>query len=490
MKLKFLFLLIAQVAFAINCFSQSSGTANIKELQIGDYVPRDMVMGKIINHKSKSVKFSDFKGKLLIIDFWSTTCSDCVGSLPEMDSLQKVFGDKIAIIPATYEDSTMISKYLKKKPWNLPSIVDDTRFYIKDQKTGKNKVTGKALWGVFPHYGNPYEVWIDENGKILAITKHQEVNATNIQNYLTTGKLTVKTRKGDLGKVFDEDKDLLVDGNGGMDNQYVMRSILTEELDLGGEHLNTNRKYHFDQNGKAKLKSIIGLNLPSWSYYLDVFRAGNPGAKVYTNFFLEGDDGKEIFLGEAEDDRGLLRQLKNFTGNKNYCYNLTVPPPGVIDTVFYREYMLNDLNRYFDYSARVEKRKIPCLVFFNPNKTSRFLALKSDTSGVKYEFKNKVDQDYLEYIGNFPMKDFLRSLSVGYFMAPPIINETGYADERINLKLHLKHGHNFDSDAVFHKVSIEEWRKEFLKNGLDVKLEDREVEVMIFKKKMKSFLNR
>src|SRR5690349_12062447 len=74
------------------------------ELTIGDTM-QDVEINNIVNGKKGSVKVSDFKGKLLILDFWATWCSPCIKVMPKLDSLQKYFGSKIQILPVTYEDS-------------------------------------------------------------------------------------------------------------------------------------------------------------------------------------------------------------------------------------------------------------------------------------------------------------------------------------------------------------------------------------------------
>ena len=478
-KSKYLLILIMQVLISLNTIAQS----HIKELQIGDYVPSEMVIGKFINYKKKTAKFSDFKGKLLIIDFWSTSCATCVSSLPKMDSLQKLFGDKISIVPSTTEGADKIAKYLESKPWNLPSIVEDSLFYIKDPKTGKEKISGKALWGLFPHHANPYEVWIDPTGKVLATTRHEEVNANNISQYISTGKLNIKIDSGDISKTINEEKDLLIDGNGGLQTDYVMRSVFTNELDLGIRTSAFFPKAYDPVNGKLMWKSIMDLNVPSSMLYRQVFIMNRYDNPFITRLILENED-ETVVLANCESSSEAYKKLESFTGNKNYCYNLTVPKPGVIDTVFYRQYMLNDLNRYFDYSVKIEKRKMPSWIIVRKGNSNEFLAAKNDTVAFDYIFDHKIDKNYLEEVRNLPIEYLFKYVMGGYTMAPAVFNETGYVDEKINLKnLHLRHGYNSPEDAYYKPLNLEEWRAAFQRNGLDIKVEDREVEVMVFKKK-------
>lgn len=43
------------------------------KLTVGDVMP-DITFNNLVNYKSSSAKLSDFKGKLVILDFWATTC--------------------------------------------------------------------------------------------------------------------------------------------------------------------------------------------------------------------------------------------------------------------------------------------------------------------------------------------------------------------------------------------------------------------------------
>jgi len=57
----------------------------------------DILITNIINSPYKSAKLSDYKGKLVLIDFWAVWCQMCIASFPEMDSLQRVFHGKLQV---------------------------------------------------------------------------------------------------------------------------------------------------------------------------------------------------------------------------------------------------------------------------------------------------------------------------------------------------------------------------------------------------------
>ena len=46
----------------------------------------------------KPVQLSDFRGKVVLMNFWTTWCTACVGEMPALVALQKKHGDKLVII--------------------------------------------------------------------------------------------------------------------------------------------------------------------------------------------------------------------------------------------------------------------------------------------------------------------------------------------------------------------------------------------------------
>jgi thiol-disulfide isomerase/thioredoxin len=116
MKLKFILVVLGIGITLKPVYAQNSRTA----LKIGDKVPD--IEFKMLNHSSKSTKLSDYRGKVVILDFWTTFCTPCVAKFPQLDSLQKANSDLVKILLVNQDDlsknpdrvNVFLAKYLKK----------------------------------------------------------------------------------------------------------------------------------------------------------------------------------------------------------------------------------------------------------------------------------------------------------------------------------------------------------------------------------------
>jgi cytochrome c biogenesis protein CcmG/thiol:disulfide interchange protein DsbE len=71
----------------------------------------------------KIKKLSDFKGKIVIIDFWATWCAPCRKGIPDLIELQKEFGKKIVIIGISLDQQKSdVIPFMKKMGINYPIV--------------------------------------------------------------------------------------------------------------------------------------------------------------------------------------------------------------------------------------------------------------------------------------------------------------------------------------------------------------------------------
>ncbi|MDZ4815938.1 MAG: TlpA disulfide reductase family protein [Verrucomicrobiota bacterium] len=104
----------------------------------------------------KTVKLSDFKGKVILLDFWATWCPPCREEIPGFINLQKKYGDKgVVIIGVSVDEGgpDVVKKFAQKLGVNYPMLMASPE--LPDQYGGIE--------------GIPTTFIIDKTGKIVDI---------------------------------------------------------------------------------------------------------------------------------------------------------------------------------------------------------------------------------------------------------------------------------------------------------------------------------
>jgi thiol-disulfide isomerase/thioredoxin len=165
-------------------------SAPVKTLTIGDTVP-DITFQKIINSPDTTAMLSDFKDRYIILDFWAEWCGACISKLPQLDSLQEKYKDRLSIILVNCmrrtKDSEKRIRELFTKNWQQVYHKDFNCLVVADSSTQFRHL---FYFKMIPHY-----VWIDTKGVIQAITSSAEVTEGNIAMMLRGKKISLPVKQ-------------------------------------------------------------------------------------------------------------------------------------------------------------------------------------------------------------------------------------------------------------------------------------------------------
>lgn len=415
-----------------------------KGLQVGDKMP-DIPLGKVINNYTGKKYFADFKGKLVILDFWSTYCKDCIASFPGMEKLQQELGDKIQVILVnTLETEEQIKERQKtiNFQWpNLPCIV-------ADQEPGANEAPQRNFLNkLFPIRGTPHHVWIDGNGIIRLRGRSSNTYLKNINDMLAGKKISIVNDLSTVPSI------------GQVQYYKQLGNLKSASLSYGSFITPYNNELTNAGSTMELIDNIAHTRITRWfnQDLLDIYNASFYQLlwDQFNNTFWPGDS-KDFILFSKEVDTlkyttwyGAIAKKKRFTSQEDtqakYCYEQIIP----IDLPEKKRwrYMLEDLNRYFGQHlgivGNLENKKIICYELVRTSMIDKVQATVQDRSLSKKEKLWKAPVDSIRYsvlslqdVINFSINDnklLNKNLNENRATGKPffIINNTGWSKQKL-----------------------------------------------------------
>ena len=401
-------------------------------LSIGDKLP-DVTVQNVIHYSNEEVKLSEYKGKLLILDFWATWCSPCISMLPKTDSLQKVFKDQVMFLPVTYQSKEEVNKLLSRSKklggLSLPIATSD-----------------KTLHLLFPHKELPHYVWIDENGIVKAITSHNEVNALNIRAMLAEKK-SILPEKRDVLIRYDREQPLLIGNLKATKERIKYETLLCGYID--GQASQYTMEDH--PNGSIR-HTFINYTLANL-----FCKAWSEGTIYFGNNRIVSEVNDPDKVSPSETGKAFLKQ---WMAESSYCYEI-IAPAHLTGNAY--DLMRQDMFRLFpQYKVTVEKRKRPCLVLV---RTSSQDKIKSKGLPSTYSF------EYGEgSMVNCSLNLLVTQLNIHdlQLLSTPVIDGTNY-NQNVDLRL----------EANF--ANVESLRKALQAYDLDLVTKDLEIDVVVIR---------
>lgn len=480
MKQRILFLLLLMIGSMIKGNAQLSSPSSWKEVKVGDKMP-DIPLGTVVNNVTGKKRFSDFKGKLIILDFWDSGCSSCIAAWPHMSELQEKYKGKIQVFLVNHEETQkeiedqLANIYKKKKivyPANLPVIVSGKR--------GDN-----ILDKLFPRHGETgYHIWIDGKGIVRLRGNGRENTYEEKIEDLLSGK--------PISYVSDEGVNKYE--NGGtplyLDLANINRPVvqydstitrLTEEI---ASYFGTTARNIYDSSNGTVRNSFLNQSIEKL-YYNSMYskliddewiKILNRGGPIYSQllFPIKAKD-QTVYTGRNDSRNIVIHKPDEW--RRQHCYSYEQIVPASFSEEKRRQYMLDDLNRYFGemygIEGKLEKITTDCWLIVNTTNNDKIKTKTVDGHPV-YNTVTIDGKEFIEFT-NFSMFDVLEETiyeNREYFktVTTPIINAIEY-NEKV--------------DVVVPKQinSIEAFQKVLQSFGLDMIKSEKELTRIVIKEK-------
>lgn len=340
----------------------SNKKAPVSALHVGSYCPN--VRLHFLNNATP-VNLLQYKGKIVVLDFFSHICGACIAGFPKLNALQQTAGDKLQVILVSTEPANELQQFFKTNKIaaanRLPVVAGD-----------------KMLGALFPHVLVPHDVWIDDAGLVCAITEASLVTQSNVTAMLADKNFTLPLKEDLLD--FDATKPLLADGNGGSSDKIIFRSTLCGYIN----GIESKTAIYTGSN----FKRYLCLNQPLKGLYQEA---------------LGGIAANHIVL-HVQDSTNFIAHNKQELQQHLYCYELIVPASTSLACM--HACLVQDVERIFNIKGSFVKQEMPVLALAITDSSKIPLAATEEDSFIQFD-----DGDSVKIIRRQPLRVMINEMN-------------------------------------------------------------------------------
>lgn len=151
--------------------------AQASELEVayrtGKNIPKPMIMNRFVeytkarkvpeltfyNTQGEPADFSQYQGKLLMVNIWASWCGPCLKELPALDNVEKAMaGQPFEILPLSIDEEPVADVLARLEKYEIP---DMQPWFDRDQRFGK----------VMPVNAVPATYFFDGEGNLIGFVR-------------------------------------------------------------------------------------------------------------------------------------------------------------------------------------------------------------------------------------------------------------------------------------------------------------------------------
>lgn len=180
--------LLATASMALLLLSAAAGPAAqaAERTIIGQPAP-DFVGAKGWLNTDKPISMKDLRGKVVLLDFWTYCCINCMHAIPTLKALEAKFPNELAVV------GVHSGKFNNEKDLeNIRKAV--ARYNVRHPVVNDPEMT---VWGAFEVDSWPFFVLIDPSGKVVATYRGEPSGAMiqQVESLIATSKAQKTIKK-------------------------------------------------------------------------------------------------------------------------------------------------------------------------------------------------------------------------------------------------------------------------------------------------------
>ena len=172
-----IFIIVLSVILSVGFFLQHTSAENKRyDLNFGvqEYSgPTEAIDFTLKDIDNKKVSLRNYRGKIVMLNFWATWCTPCRIEMPSMEKLHRQFKDRglVVLAVASGENAESVSTFVKEHKITFSALLDSDQEVTDDYK----------VWAL------PTTYFINAEGKIIGkVNGSRDWSAEEATQYISS----------------------------------------------------------------------------------------------------------------------------------------------------------------------------------------------------------------------------------------------------------------------------------------------------------------